>query len=216
MGIWKARIYYLIRRIVQPIQDFCNDKRLRNKDFSIICGTCAGGIIYHRCRRQFQSPTVNLWFTEKDLQTMAKDLKHYMNCELRFLGRDSMGFPVADLGGVMIHFNHAKNEEEARELWNRRKVRVNYENVWLLSSDRGLSYEDIKAFGELPAKGRVMFTAKEYPEFDYCLCIKEYEGKRENVGVYMSDHTPVMDHFVWEKYFDYVGWLNTGKIRNKL
>lgn len=56
-----------------------------------------------------------------------------------------------------------------------------------------------------------MFTAKEYPEFDYCLYIKAYEG-RGTCGTYMSDHTSILDRFVFEKYFDYVKWLNTGRI----
>lgn len=212
MGLFKARVYYAIRLIVQPIQNFINRKRLKMENFTIICSTCAGGIIYNRLGKKFLSPTVNLWFTDKDLQKIAGDLRHYMNTELVFVEDSSVNYPVAMLDDVRIYFNHADTAEEAREIWNRRRERVNYDNIWLISCDRGLDYEDIKAFGNLPAKGKVLFTAKEYPEFDYCLFFKEYEG-RDSVGEYMSNHTPILDHFVYEKYFDYVRWLNTGKVK---
>lgn len=212
MSTLKEKACYAIRCVVQPIQDFINQKRLRADNFTIICSTCAGGIIYHRLGKEFLSPTVNLWFTDKDLQKIAGDLRHYMSQELEFIDDHEENYPVAMLDDVRIYFNHADTPEEAREIWNRRRKRVNYDNVWLISCDRGLDYEDIKAFGDLPAQGKVLFTAKEYPEFDYCLFFKEYEGL-DTVGEYMSNHTSVLDHFVYEKYFDYVKWLNTGKVK---
>lgn len=184
--------------------------RLKNKDFSIICGTCAGGVITHRLGKKFLSPTVNLWFTEKDLQKMVRNLKWYMQQELEFIDPE-FGYPAAKCGDIVIHFNHVKTNEEAKNQWYKRRDRINYDNIWVISSDNKLSYEDIKEFGKIPCKGKVMFTAKEYPEFDYCLYIKAYEG-RGTCGTYMSDHTSILDRFVFEKYFDYVKWLNTGRI----
>lgn len=214
MSTLKGKICFAIRCIIQPLQDNINKKRLKADNFTIICSTCAGGIIYHRLGKQFLSPTVNLWFTDKDLQKIARDLKHYMTTELVFIEDYSVPYPVAMLDDVKIYFNHAKTAEEAQKIWNRRRTRINYDNVWLISCDRGLDYTDIENFGGLPAKGKVLFTAKEYPEFDYCLCFKEYEKRGEaTVGEYMSNHTPILDHFVFEKYFDYVKWLNTGKIK---
>ena len=35
--------------------------KLKNKDFSIICSNCIGGIIYNRLGQKFLSPTINLW-----------------------------------------------------------------------------------------------------------------------------------------------------------
>lgn len=210
MKFLKGRIRYAIECIIMPIINAYNRMHLKNKDFSIICGTCAGGVITHWLGKKFLSPTVNLWFTEKDLQKMVRNLKWYMQQELEFIDPE-FGYPAAKCGDIVIHFNHVKTNEEAKNQWYKRRDRINYDNIWVISSDNKLSYEDIKEFGTIPCKGKVMFTAKEYPEFDYCLYIREYEG-RETCGTYMSDHTPVLDRFVFEKYFDYVKWLNTGRI----
>lgn len=108
------------------------------------------------------SPTVNLYFSESDMQNMAADLRHYMNVELSFIPKESHSekWPMAMLDDILIGFNHASLEEEAAEVWNKRRTRINYDNIWLLSSDKGLTYEQIQNFGKIPAKGRVMFTAE--------------------------------------------------------
>ena len=85
MKFLKGRIRYAIECIIMPIINAYNRMHLKNKDFSIICGTCAGGVITHRLGKKFLSPTVNLWFTEKDLQKMVRNLKWYMQQELEFI-----------------------------------------------------------------------------------------------------------------------------------
>jgi len=82
----------------------------------------------------------------------------------------------------------------------------------VIGSDNGMTYQDILEFSTIPCRGKVFFSAKEYPEFDFVLPFAEYQGK-DTVGEYMSNHTPILDKFVFEKYFDYVHWLNTGRVR---
>lgn len=74
---------------------------------------------------------------------------------------------------------------------------------------KDINYEDIKKFGSIKCKGKVLFTAKEYPEFDYVLPLSHYKGK-QRVGSYMLEKNPFTQTFPFDHDFDYIKWLNTG------
>ena len=101
-----------------------------------------GGVIYHDLGLQFTSPTINLWIEEKDFFKFACNLKWYLSQELQFVkGIDET--PTAFLDDILIHFNHYSSEEEAASKWYERRDRVNYDNIFILCSDR-------RTKGELP------------------------------------------------------------------
>ncbi len=211
------RLFYLMKQIFALIENKVNQIRLKNKDFTIICATCAGGVITHKLGRQFLSPTVNLFFPEKDICKLVSNLRWYMEQELVPLNDETCPFPRALCGDIEITFNHAETFEEGKRIWDRRKSRINYDNIWVIGSDNKMSYGDIVKFSEIHCKGKIMFTAKEYPEFDFCLPFLEYkeEGKL-SVGQYMSHHSRVLDRFIYERYFDYTSWLNGNSPKHSL
>lgn len=204
-----SRFNYAMKLVFAWCENLFNKWRLENKDFTIICATCAGGVITHKLGKKFLSPTVNLFFPEKDVPRLVRNLRWYMEQELILLQDESCPFPRGLCGDIPITFNHAKTFEEGKRIWDRRKKRINYDNIWVIGSDNEMSYGDIVKFSEMPCKGKIMFTAKEYPEFDFCLPFLEYkkEGKL-SVGEYMSHHSKVLDRFIYERYFDYTSWLN--------
>ena len=52
-------------RLVRKIWvDPRNRRRLRNREFTILCNNCNAGVITHDLGQQFCSPTVNLFFYE--------------------------------------------------------------------------------------------------------------------------------------------------------
>ena len=103
-------------------------RKLKNKDFTIICSNCIGGIIYNRLGLQFRSPTINMWMHQHDCIRLMKDLREYMNADLEFID-SKYSYPVAKLKDITLYFNHCDTEEEARNDWNRRKQRINYDNL---------------------------------------------------------------------------------------
>ena len=214
---FSAHLNHALKLLFAWSENLFNKWRLQNKDFTIICATCAGGVITHKLGKQFMSPTVNLFFAEKDVPKLVSDLRWYMTQELVPLHDNTCPFPKALCGDIEITFNHAKSFEEAKSIWDRRKKRINYDNIWVIGSDTKMSYGDIVKFSEMPCKGKIMFTAKEYPEFDFCLPFLEYkeEGKL-SVGQYMSHHSRVLDRFIYERYFDYTSWLNGNSPKHSL
>ena len=200
--------------------------RLKNQNFSLIVPTCVGGVISHRLGKQFLSPTVNLWMTEDDFYTFVMDLRWYIEAEVEFSHMDKIyNFPVGVIHGrnglaesdVYINYNHHRDFEVAVNDWEKRKKRINWDNIYIVASTRGgcESREKIERWKNAyhVAKGVVCFTAKNYPDIPFALQIKAFKDE-ECCGAYMTDKiSKYLRKLPYEKDFDYVRWLNTGEVK---
>lgn len=113
---------------------------VKSNDVSIISQNCIGGVFYHDLGMQFLSPTINLFIKEPDFVRFALNLQHYMDCELEMHWEEE--YPVGNLDDIEIHFKHYKTCKEAKEQWNRRKQRINWNKIIILSTDRD-GFDDV-------------------------------------------------------------------------
>lgn len=174
---------------------------------TIISSNCIGGIIYNNLDHRFLSPTINLFISSKDFIKLINNLKVYLNTELTFKETSIGGYPIGLLKDITIHFNHYKSFDEAKKKWEERVKRVNYNNLYIMMHDRNLDYEDIKRLALIQCKRLILFSAKEYPEFDYVFQFRRYESVGKVGDFVIKD----LDGFrEFEKSFDYVDWLNGG------
>lgn len=181
--------------------------KLKNKDVSLISSNCTGATMLHDLGLRFNSPFVNLWITPKDYIKLLTDLKKYMNMELTFVKEDGIEYPIGALDGIRIYFQHYKTEEEARSKWDARKERINYENLFVLFSDRdGCTKEDLIAFDKLPYKYKVVFTNREYSDIKSAFYIRGFE-KEKSVGMCMA-FTSAWSYKKYFDQFDSVAWFN--------
>lgn len=187
--------------------------RLRNTDITIISSNCNGGVISSDLGMSFRSPFVNLFITASDYIKLLRDLKGYMNEELCFVKETdpiygAVSYPTAYLRDVKIYFMHYDSEEEAKKAWDRRKRRINWEDIYVIFTDRsGCTMEDLRAFDILPFKHKVVFTHIPQPEIKSSFYIKGYE-KEKKVGLlsdWQDEKRPVKK--VYDQ-FDFVGWFN--------
>lgn len=186
-----------------------NQSKLKNKDFSLIASNCNGALILHDLELRFNSPFVNLWIKPKDYIRMLSNLKQYMNTDLEFVKEEGIDYPVGKLIDAIIYFQHYNSEEEAKEIWNKRKTRINYDNLFVMFTERdGCTYEDLKAFDELPYK-KIVFTHKEYPQIQSSYYITGFENQNE-VG-FLYDFMPDKIGKKYYDQFDYVSWFNGDK-----
>lgn len=178
--------------------------KLKNKDFSIICSNCIGGIIYNRLGQKFLSPTINLWMHQDDFLKFVLNLKEYISKDIIFID-SNCSYPVGQLGDIKIHFNHSKSEIEAKSDWDRRKNRINYENLFIIMYDRdNITEDDIKKLNSINCRNKIVLSNKEYDDIDYV--IKINPTKKINGQQYLD--RDILGRMTFEKYFDYVKWLN--------
>jgi len=188
-------------------------RRLRNKNVSIISSNCNGGVLSSDLGLGFNSPFVNLFIKASDYINILNDLKGYMSEELRFVKEydsiyGNVSYPTAYLRDAKIYFMHYLTEDEARSACERRRERINWDNLYILFTDRSqCSEDDLRNFDKLPFEHKIVFTHIPHPEIKSSFYIKGYENE---------DKVPILTSFQDEKtkikriydQFDMVGWLN--------
>ena len=111
---------------------------------TLITNDCFGGVISHQYGMKFNSPTVNLQILPEEFPDFCEHLGFYLKqdlieCkELSAWHRDYMEhmfgpeFPNCPLGilcDILVVFQHYDTFEEAKEMWDKRKKRVDFENI---------------------------------------------------------------------------------------
>ena len=185
-------------------------KQLRNHSFSIISSNCNGAVITSELGEQFRTPTVNLFFAPSDFVKFASNIEHYFSCELIEVKNSMESFPVGKLDDITIYFMHYKSFEEARNKWNIRKQRVNFHNIFfMLSKHNGCTECDINNFLKLPFENKIVFTNDNADQGKNFVYVEEDKNEKE-VGI-MTDFVKPLGARKYDKYFDYVKWLNEGE-----
>ena len=182
-------------------------KALTNHKFSIIASSCNGGVITSELGAQFRTPTINLWFDAEDFVKLAENFKYYMSLEVEEIENNFYNYPVGRIDDVIIYFMHYHGFEKAKDKWNQRKQRINYDSLYFMMAERdGCTKELVQRFDALPYTNKVIFTANDYPEYSSAICVNKY-SKDGQVGV-LTDFVGLANR-KYDEYFDYVKWLNT-------
>ena len=181
-----------------------------NSEVTIISTNCTGGILYHDLGLEFLSPTINLYFRAEDFLKFCENMNYYLSIDEMVECNDpsiigSRQYPIAYLGDLLIFLVHYDSVTEAQEKWNKRKRRMNYKKIVILSSDRDGMTEELKdRFERLPYK-KIMFVHNPDKKHSNTFYIKGYE-EEECVGI-------ITDHIGWKgkrpiDQFDWVAFLN--------
>ena len=158
-----------VRVFGQPFFDLARWVQVKNSEISILSGHCWGGYAYNTLGLQFRTPLINMRFENKDFFRLLEDVEGYMQLTPEKIGEKyeinlQRNFPVVQLGDVTIEFNHYTDFDEALQIWNRRKERINYQNILVeMTAD---SMEDIDRFLKLPYEHKICFTMLPCEEKD--------------------------------------------------
>lgn len=159
-------LQYFVRRIQGKIQRkkrtalICKVKTaLRNEGFSIISQNCIGGVFYHDMEMEFLSPTINLFIPQPDFIYFVLNLEQYLSMELKI--RWGEEYPIGKLGNITIYFMHYRSCTEAEKAWNKRKKRVNFQKIIVLSTDREGFDDTVFEQWKKIKYPKVLFTALE-------------------------------------------------------
>ncbi len=170
LGIGRRRI--LPYRVLQiPSLDFERYIAFRDSDISIISNNCWGGTVCHTLGIECRSPFKNLFVREPDYLKLLARFRYYMGCDLTFLNyafsaNSKKNYPVMLLYDIEVHCNHDTDPGEAAEKWNRRRIKINYENLFIEMYTE--SRETMEAFLKIEGYKRK-------------LCFVPFETDAENV-----------------------------------
>lgn len=177
--------------------------RLKNHNFSIISSNCLGGVLCHDCNEEFRSPTINL--TVKNFGKFTKNIKYYLSLELKSAGYNKRNIPLAVLDDVEIVGVHYSDFTSLKKAWERRRERVNFDNIFIMATDLELKPCEYEIFDTLPYP-KVCFTSRKDTKYDWMCYLPAFEGK-ESVGDTLQ-YVNFYGQRMFEKYFDCIKWLN--------
>ena len=135
-----------------------------------------------------------------------KNLRYYLSLDL-IETESELPFPVGKLDDIKIFFMHYNSFDEARQKWNDRKKRVDYENLFIMMTEReGCDKSILKEFDALEYKSKVVLTHIEYPDIKCAHYLKGFE-KESEMGI-ITDLKPTFWQRRYIDDFDYVSFLN--------
>lgn len=183
-----------------------NKYRLKNENFTIISDDCFGAYLYTYLDICYKSPFIWMYVEKPNFYKLCTNLKEYLNMNLEFIETDKK-WPVARLKDVTIHFNHYKTKENAIECFNKRKERIDFNNLFIKTTIN--DKDEIPLFQALSCKNKIALINKDF--------MQNLDNK-ENM-VFLEDDKK-FEGF-WQvaqlksyKFFDIIHWLNTGRILN--
>ena len=111
-------------------------RKLQRSRLSIFSQNCFGGLISHTLGLPFRTPTINMYFLEQEYIHFLRAPHLCMKEKLKLKKMVwSNGFkyyhPIATLGNVDIVLNHNPDFDEAVKIWERRKPRINWYNLFV-------------------------------------------------------------------------------------
>lgn len=134
LGISRRRILSY-RVLLIPSLDFERYLAFKDSNISIISNNCWGGVICRTLGIECRSPFKNLSVDEEDYLKLLCHFHYYMGCDITFLeyafnNNSKKNYPVMRLDDIKVHCNHDSDPDEAAAKWNRRKARLNYDNLF--------------------------------------------------------------------------------------
>ena len=148
-------------------------KKLKRDDFTIISNNCWGGFVYRYFGLPYLSPFVGLYVWTDDYMRLLENIEYYLSCPLvqiqlseskyknMIIEREQQNKILAKLDDVEMVLLHYPSWEEAKEKWDRRVARVNYENLVVKLSRQNLcTDEHIERFQKMKFDKKICFDNK--------------------------------------------------------
>ncbi len=185
----------------------------KNGDFTIVSTNCIAGEIYHILGMPFTSPFINVSLDRNDFVTLALNFKGYMQNPLEIVAKNDNGEWIGKLScenqkDIKMCFPHETDKDVIIDNFERRKKRINYDNLYFITDDDGLTKESFEQFAKVECTNKIIFTSKEYKEYPYSHYLSKYSGM-PHVGKYQSKTKSGLYEF--QTIWDFVEWFNSSK-----
>lgn len=122
----------------------------------LITNNCWGFMLYREYNMRYESPTISMQIPGEVFWKFCKDLRYYLESELveyqkltseheryvKHLYGEIPNYPIGRIDDVVIVFQHYATFEDAKAKWDRRKARVDFDNVAYLFTAFNETYSD--------------------------------------------------------------------------
>lgn len=135
LGISDDRV--LSYRMFQiPKLDITKYILLKQEKITILTNNCWGGMVYQFLGFECISPLRNCFMLDEDYLRFLSSPKEYLDdkpicCGFEKDVHTGHTYPVLEINGVRIHCNHETDANHAIDEWERRKRRVNMNNLFV-------------------------------------------------------------------------------------
>lgn len=186
-------------------------KKIKDKNFTIISNNCWGGIIYRNYHIPYQSPTCGLFFMAPEYIKFIYNIKDYVYSDIVEIGIEESKYSdylkemkyngiIGKIKDIEICFLHFDNIKEVNEKWKRRTERINWNRVIYKFNDQNLcTYKELSEFKKFEAKNKICFTAKKYDKIN-SIQLEQYKECN-----YVTDDTKEKNY---KKYINIYEFIN--------
>ena len=209
---------YVIKKIYNRFLLLLKRLKLKNHNFSLISNNCCGGIIYNSLGERFNSPTINLAFVHiTDYLVFLENLEDALKSDVLDVSDIyDEKYPVGRISlaseeNIDVHFMHYKSFDQAKQKWNERRERLNFNNLFIFMEAGIETTEEIVArFDSLPFENKVIITNKPFAKYKSAYFIDIYD-EYYTWGKLISYIPKTLRTKRYIDKFNYIKWLNGGK-----
>ena len=199
-------VAHINKDILWPIRRFENRIRKRNFDrsgISVLSQNCTGGIVMKSFNMPFLTPTVNMYLTMPDFIRLCKNIDYYFGQNHILLPEltAERGYIVTRLGDITIFGVHFHDFNDFCLAWERRKVRLNKNKLFLIFTDRdGFTPDMLDEINTIPYP-KVLFSYRQFDGYDFI--VKVPKDKELNCCCSVTDFWKLTGVHICEWFFDF-------------
>ena len=208
-----------VRTIMVKCHKYRIRKKIVNQKVTIISQNCIGGVIYNLIGQEFASPTINLFISGDNFIKLVENLDYYMSipakplCDKYVDPKDSsISYPKILVGDIEVYCQHYIDCNDAIAAWERRRKRINLNNVLVIASSWDLNADEklIQRVCSNQKYKTICFTYGHY-DIDNCVCLVEDFWKLKERNVFMpliTGYKPLSYKRYFENYIDIPALIN--------
>lgn len=163
--------------------DFKRYINLVENPITILSNDCWGGLLYHELYLPFTSPTINIFIPDDSYCKFVSNFEYYLTEPLQLKREGDMRknyCPIGKIGEgekeITLEFSHDITFEDGWKAWERRKKRVNFENIFVKT---GFDYDEnseeyLKVFESVPYKKVCFYSAGT--DVEHVVYLKTFEN----------------------------------------
>ena len=158
-----------------------------------------------------------MFIEDENFVKLAENPHHYFSVDAKpYVERyqdpidKTIVYPKIIIDDVIVNCLHYKSCKDAVDAWNRRRKRVNLDNIYIIGNSWNMheNYDFVDRIASL--KNAIVFTYKPYNK-ENCIYLSGGFWKldaRSIIRPNITDSIPNSGLKYFERYLDVIGWLN--------